>query len=134
MEKLLVVVADYANMTENHKLNIMGLFNELNPPAYPFRLPSMFLIFKLRAELGEYGKTKTFTVKLYDADAHELLAIPQEIKIPEVKEGKRPEVSGVICLNNLEFAKEGNYVFVIFVNDDPKGEVSIIANPIQKPG
>jgi hypothetical protein len=134
MEKLLVVVADYANMTDNHKLNIMGLFNEINPPVYPYRHPSMFLIFKMRAELGEYGTTKTLTVKLFDADGHELLAIPQEIKIPEIKDGKRPEINGVLGLNNLLFEKEGNYVFVILANGDPKGDVSIIANPLQKQG
>jgi len=129
MEKLLVVVADYANMTVNQKLNIMGLFNELNPPAYPYRHPTLFLIFKMRAELGEYDTTKTFTVKLYDADGNELLAIPQEIKVPTIKAGRRPEINGVICLNNLEFIRPGNYVFVVLVNGDHKGEVSIIANP-----
>jgi hypothetical protein len=134
MEKLLVVVADYVNMAENHKLNIMGLFNEINPLDYPYHHPSMYLVFKMRAELGEYNTTKTVTVKLLDGDAHELLAIPQEIKIPDIKEGKRPEINGVVGFNNLEFAKEGNYVFVVLVNGDHKGEVSIIANPPRKQG
>ena len=129
MESLLVVIADYANQAENHKLNIMGIFNELNPPSYPFRLPTMYLVFKLRAQLGEYNTKKTFTVKMMDADGHELMAIPQEITIPDIKNGQRPEVQGVIGLNNLVFSKDGTYVFVILVNGDPKGETSIIANP-----
>jgi hypothetical protein len=129
MESLLVVIADYANEAQNHKLNIMGIFNEINPPVYPYRLPTMYLVFKLRPQLGEYNTKKTVTVKLMDADGHELMAIPQEITIPDIKGGKRPELQGVIGLNNLEFSKEGTYIFVILVNGDPKGETSIIANP-----
>ena len=135
MESLLVVVADYANQTGNGKLNIMGIFNELNPPGYPFQLPSMFLVFKLRAQLGEYNTKKTLSVKLMDADGQELLTIPQDITVPNIVGGKRPELQGVIGLNNLVFTKAGTYVFVVLVNGEPKGETSIIANPLpQKQG
>jgi hypothetical protein len=128
MEKLLLVVADYANMTENKKLNIMGIFNEITPPAYPYSHPSLFLIFKLRAELGEYGTNRTFTIKFMDADGVELLSIPQDLQIPTIVGGKRPEVNGVFGINGLHFPKPGMYNFVILVDRDPKGEVSIQAN------
>jgi len=134
MEKLLLVVADYANMAETHKLNIMGIFNEINPPAYPYNHPSLYLIFKTRAELGEYGTTRTFTIKFMDADGQELLSIPQEIKIPNVVQGRRPEINGVLALNGLPFPKPGRYVFVLLVDRDHKGEVSIEANEPQKQG
>lgn len=128
MEKLLLVVADYANMTGNHKLNIMGIFNEINPPTYPYVHPSLYVIFKLRAELGEFGTTRTFTIKLMDADGHEILAIPQDITIPNITKGRRPEVSGVLALNNLSFPAPGMYNFVLLVDRDPKAEVGILAN------
>ncbi len=134
MEKLLLVVADYANLTGNNKLNIMGIFNEITPPAYPYVLPSMFVIFKTRAELGEYGTTRTFTIKFMDADGHDILAIPQEITIPNVVQGRRPEINGVLALNGLPFEKPGRYVFVLMVDRDAKGEVSIEANEPQRRG
>jgi hypothetical protein len=134
MEKLLVVVADYANITGNGKLNIMGIFNEINAISYPYVHPSMFLIFKFRSELGEFNTTKQVIIKLVDGDGKTLLEIPQDIKIPEIKEGKRPEINGVLSLNNLVFPKEGSYVFVVVVNGDPKGNVSIVANPPHKQG
>lgn len=132
METLLIVVADYANMTGNGKLNIMGIFNELNPPSYPYSHPSLYLIFKLRAALGEYGTKRIATVKFMDADGHELLSIPQEINIPEIAKGRRPEINGVLALNGLPFPKPGMYNFVLLIDRDAKGEVSIQANePLQ---
>ena len=96
----------------------MGIFNELNPPTYPYTHPSLFLIFKLRAQLGEYGTTRTVTVKFMDADGKELLTIPQEIKVPDIVQGKRPEVNGVMALNGLPFPKPGMYNFVVLVDKD----------------
>jgi hypothetical protein len=128
MEKLLLVVADYANATGTNKLNIMGIFNELNPPAYPYKHPSLYVIFKLRAELGEFGANRTVTIKFMDTDGQELLSIPQEIKVPNITKGKRPEINGVLAVNNLTFPEPGTYNFVLLVDRDHKGEVSIIAN------
>jgi hypothetical protein len=132
MEKLLIVIADYANVTGNNKLNIMGLFNEINPSVYPYYHPSMFLILKMRAELGEYNTSKTIMIKMFEPDGKELLAIQQDFQIPQIQNGKRPEVVGVVQLNNIEFAKPGNYEFVVIVNGDPKGDVTVIANPPQQ--
>jgi hypothetical protein len=128
MEKLLIVVADYANLTGNNKLNVMGIFNELNPPSYPYRHPQMYLIIKLRAELGEFGDTRKVIIKLLDEDGNEMLVVPQQIKIPEMREGKRPEINVMMSFNNLEFPKPGAYQFVVMVDKDHKGEVSIRAN------
>ncbi len=134
MEKLLVVAADYANITGNGKLNIMGIFNEINAISYPYVHPSMFLVFKFRSELGEFNTTKKIEIKFIDGDGKPLLVIPQEIKVPDMKEGKRPEINGVLSLNNLSFPKEGSYVFVVTINGEPKGNVSILANPPRKQG
>ena len=49
MEVSLAVLSDYANVTGDGKLNIMGLFGEINPPVLPFSLPTMFLALALTA-------------------------------------------------------------------------------------
>jgi hypothetical protein len=35
MEVTLAVLADYANVTGSGKLNVMGIFGEVNPPVLP---------------------------------------------------------------------------------------------------
>ena len=129
MEKLLIVAADYANLTGNGKLNVMGIFNELNPHEYPYTHPTMYLVIKLRAELGEFNQKRSLTIKMVDQDGHDLFALPGEFEVPEMKEGRRPEVNVMLSLNNLEFPSPGIYQFIVMVDKDNKGSVSIQANP-----
>lgn len=128
MEKLLIVVADYANLTDNNKLNVMGIFNEINALSYPYRHPTMYVIVKLRAELGEFGQERLLTVKLLNEDGKELLILPQEFTVPNIEGGRRPEINAIMLLNNLEFPAPGLYQFVVLVDKDFKGDVSIRAN------
>jgi hypothetical protein len=128
MEKLLILVADYANLTGSNKLNVMGIFSELNPPSYPYRLPTMFLIVKLRAELGEFGQSKLLTIKFVDQDGNELMSVAQEMIVPDMIGGRRPELNAIMSFNNLEFPGPGSYQFVVMVDKDYKGEVGVQAN------
>jgi len=129
MEILLIVAADYANLTGNNKLNIMGIFSDLNPPSYPYEHPSMYLVVKMRPEFIELGDTRTLTVKFIDEDGHELVSMPRQIRIPDIRGGKRPEINGIFSFNNLEIPRPGFYQFAILLDKDHKGSVSIHANP-----
>src|SRR5215217_3944288 len=73
MEVKLAVLADYANVSQDGKLNIMGIFQEINAPSLPFPLPQMFLVVPFE-EAGDYhfailvgGETKD-TVPLHVND------------------------------------------------------------------
>jgi len=68
MRPLLFLTADYANVTSDGKLNVMGIFKEINAYNFPARHASMHLVAKLAAELGEFEQTRNITVILMDAD------------------------------------------------------------------
>jgi len=55
MKLTLFLAADYANITREGKLNVMGIFNDIYARTFPARHSSMHLVAKLGAELGEYG-------------------------------------------------------------------------------
>jgi hypothetical protein len=40
----LAVLADYANVSQEGKLNILGVFQEVNPVAFPAGVPQMFVL------------------------------------------------------------------------------------------
>jgi len=69
VEVPLLLVADYANVTDNGKLNVMGIFQRLHAREFPARHPVMQLVIKLVAGPGEYGESRRLTVRLLDADA-----------------------------------------------------------------
>lgn len=83
MKPLLFLAADYANITGDGKLNVMGIFNDIFSFNFPARHSSMHLVGKLGAELGEYGQTRNFTIKLLDEDGnHDVVKHP---KFPQLR-------------------------------------------------
>ena len=62
MDVTLAVLADYANVSQDGKLNIMGIFQEVNPPLLPFTLPQMYLVLSLTAGPAEFNTTRDIRI------------------------------------------------------------------------
>jgi len=133
MRQLLLLAADYANITGDGKLNVMGIFNDINAFSFPARHPSMHLVAKLGAELGEYGQTRDFTVKLLDEDGNQIMDISGQLEIPKGEKGRKPEVNVILGLKDVVFPKPGTYQFVILVDKDHKGELTLYVNKLDAP-
>jgi len=133
MKQLLFLAADYANITGDGKLNVMGIFNDIYSFNFPARHPSMHLVAKLGAELGEYGQTRNFTVKLLDEDGNPIMDISGQFQVPKGERGRKPEVNIVLDLKDVVFPKPGIYQFIILVDKDYKGELSLYVDKIDAP-
>jgi len=130
MKVLLLQAADYANITRDGKLNIMGIFSEINAPNFPARHPSMHLVAKLGAELGEYGQTRMLLILLKDSDGNDIMSLSAPIEIPKGEGGRKPEVNAILELKDIVFPKPGPYQFIVLVDKDFKGDLTIYANQI----
>jgi hypothetical protein len=133
MKELLFLAADYANITGDGKLNVMGIFNDIYSFNFPARHSSMHLVVRLGAELGEYGQTRSFTVKLLDEDGNQVMDVSGQFQIPKGERGRKPEVNIILELKDVVFPKPGTYQFVILVDKDHKGELSLYVNQIEAP-
>jgi hypothetical protein len=133
MKLNLFLAADYANITREGKLNVMGIFNDIYAQSFPARHSSMHLVVKLGAELGEYGQKRDFTIKLLDADANQIFDLSGQFQIPTGTQGRKPEVNLILELKDLVFPKEGIYQFVLLVDKDHKGELSLYVNKVEAP-
>lgn len=131
MKLSLLLVADYANITDNGKLNVMGIFQEINSYSFPARHSSMHLVIKLVAELGEFGETRDLKIQLSDGDGAKILEITGPIQIPDYNAGKKPEVNAIIELKDVIFPKPGPYQFVVLVDKDYKGDTRIQVNKLE---
>lgn len=131
MKPLLFLVADYANITGEGKLNVMGIFNDINAFSFPARHSSMHLIAKLSPEMSEYGQKRSFTALLMDADANHIVEVSGEFDVPKGRDGKKPEVNIVLQLKDVVFTKPGRYVFVLLIDKDQKDEITLYVNQIE---
>ena len=133
MKPLLFLAADYANITGDGKLNVMGIFNDIFSYSFPARHSSMHLVGKLGAELGEYGQVRDFTIKLLDEDGNQIMDMSGQFEIPRGEKGRKPEVNLIFELKDVVFPKPGIYQFVLLVEKDHKSELSLYVNQIETP-
>jgi len=133
MRPLLFLAADCANVTGDGKLNVMGIFNDINAYNFPARHPSMHLVAKLGAELSEYGQRRGFTVILMDADGNHIMELSGEFDVPTGQGGKKPEVNIILNLKDIILPNPGRYQFVLLIDKDQKDELTLYVNQIETP-
>ncbi|HKZ51089.1 MAG TPA: hypothetical protein VJ256_04960 [Dehalococcoidia bacterium] len=129
MEIKLKLLADYANTTPEGKLNIMGVFDIINPPMLPYHHPQMYLVISYDASSTEAGQDKNARVVLLDADGRQMLALEQQIRVSQPERpGMRVQLNQIVGLAGVRFAKAGDYQFSILVSGEEKGTVPFHVN------
>jgi len=123
MELSFLLIADYANVTENGKLNIMGTFGNIFTQGFPVVHSEMYVVAQLAAPAGEFGRHFRLEIKLVDEDGQEIacFGIDQVVPSPPPGLGRRVEMNQILRMNNIVFSKPGVYEFRVLVDNDTKG-------------
>jgi hypothetical protein len=130
----LAVLADYAVVSQDGKLSVMGIFQEVNPPVLPFALPQMYLVVSFAAGPAEFDTVKDIKIAFLDNDGNEMLALEGQVPVPRpLRVGSRAYMNQVIGLNGVTFERPGDYAFAILVGGETKETVSLHMNePIKE--
>jgi len=132
MKLLTILTADYANIAEGGKVNVMGIFRFIKASSFPARHSQMSLIIKLEAEFGEEGQERALSVKLCDAEGNKIFESVGKINMPKGGVGLRPEVNVIMNIRDLIFPKPGMYDFVVMIDKDFKGSCNLEVVDISK--
>lgn len=133
MEVALALLADYANVTKEGKLNLLGLFDRINASNLPWIHPQMQLVLSLEATPAEWDSSKKFEIKLLDADGNTKLTIGSDLKVPRGQSGRNVLISSIIAINNLRFDTAGDYAFHILIGGDDKKTIPLRVNFVPRP-
>jgi len=133
MEKLILLVADYANVDQGGKLNVLGAFGRIYAPQFPAAHASLYLVIKLGADYGDFGKPKGLTVHFRDADGKVLMALPTMNFSVNPNTMSLPEVNFIIQVQNLVLPSPGQYDFEILVDDEEIGVLPIAVEQVTLP-
>jgi hypothetical protein len=130
MEKLILLVADYANVDQGGKLNVLGAFGRIYASQFPAVHASMHLVIKLGADFEDFGKEKELRVYFRDADGKVIHFLPT---IPFTLNSKNmpvPEVNFIIQVQNLVLPNAGQYDFEVVVDGEEIGVLPITVDQI----
>ncbi len=134
MELTFLQVAEYANSTEDHKLNVMGIFSNISALRFPAVHPEMYLVAQLTARAPEYGRQFKLGIKLLNEDAsQELIAFSVDSTVPASGKGLPVTLNFNFRLLNTKFDTPGTYEFSILIDDDLKGTLPIEVIQVDEP-
>jgi len=125
MRVTLAVLADYANITREGKLNILGIFDVIHVQNFPVTHPQMQLVMRFEADNVEAGKTKKLEIQLMDEDGKRLFVLGGEFTLGPGQPGEVIGSNQILTINMMKFEKPGNYEFKILINDELKAEVPL---------
>ncbi len=130
----LALIADYANISREGKLNILGIFGQILATAVPAIHSQMQLIFSIEADRGESNKDHTLKIELIDADNIQTpMKIEGKVKFGSPPVGEDVRFNQIIQLNNLQFNKFGAYSFKILVDGEVKTSIPLKVIKYQVP-
>ena len=122
-------------MTDNGKLNVMGIFSNINAREFPAIHNSMVLVIRFRADAVEAETTHKVAVKLVDADGGELLSLTTDVKVPKPKNLAMPiEIVAPVRITNASFPRAGLYAFKILIDDNTRDTISLSVTDVSKEG
>src|SRR5438046_3086152 len=126
MDVSLAVLSDFASVSQEGKLNILGIFGEVNPPSLPFALPLMYLVIVFDASPAEVGSEKTVRVAMLDGEGREGLRIENVLAVPPSgRPGRRASFNAILALQGVTFQAPGDYQFSVLINGEEKRSVPL---------
>lgn len=112
MQLRYAVLSDFANVTQDGKVNIIGLFDTLYSLNFPAVHRSLCLITSLRSEPDDDNQTRDIKVDLIDEDGLSLATLNGALSLGR----GRQVVNQIHVFHDLRFSKPGRYQFTIFLD------------------
>lgn len=125
MEITFAVLADYANVSREGKLNIMGIFDRVFARQLPSRFPPMQLVVRLEAQPAELDREHAIRIQLADPDGAALFDINGTFTPRGGDPGQAVSVNHVVALADLPLQRTGVHTFGIWVDGNRKREVPL---------
>jgi hypothetical protein len=121
-------VADEANISEEGKLNVLGMFDRLIAGAFPVVQPRMVFCFRTQSEPVDAGRTLSVLVRLVDEAGESLFEAAGDMRTPHLPPGEVLSGNQVFTLLGVKFHRAGTYRFVVHVEDELASETQLIVS------
>jgi hypothetical protein len=120
MKIIFAHICDYATISREGKLSVMGIFNYINGKSVPVTHPQSFLAMEIDIEGAARPSTILINVRILDPDGEIVVALTAS---GQVSGGPVPARAGadravhLIPLNNVKYEKFGDYKLELSLND-----------------
>jgi hypothetical protein len=113
----MAVLADEANISQEGKLNLMGIFDRIAAATFPVMHPRMVFAFRVEAEFGDTGRAFPVRVTLEDDEGNVLFEAAGDLMAPPVPPGEFATANQLFALVGVQFPRAGLYRFIVRLGD-----------------
>ena len=125
--KVTILISEYASISRDGKLNIMGMFRQITARKFPAVFQMMYAVAIMEAELGEVvDQVHDASVVLVDADGKELGRMNGKFKFPSRRGNLQPRAQLMLRLPNVAFPAPGAYDFILVVDNQNRASETIL--------
>jgi len=104
------LLADFANATQEGKLNIMGIFDHLYAVSFPAVHRQLFLITSIETDPDDEDQTREINIQMINADGAVLTELKGQVNFSRGKQ----IFNQVHIFQDLRFEAPGAYQFNVF--------------------
>lgn len=129
-------LADEANVSQEGKLNVLGIFDRIAGAMFPVIHPRMVFAFRVHAEYPDSGRSFPVRVRLMDEDGGVLFEANGDMVAPDVAPGEFATANQVFTLVGVGFPQPGSYKFVVNVGglDPYETPFAVVQGDDEAPG
>lgn len=125
-------LADEANISQEGKLNVLGIFDRIAAVEFPVLHPRMVFTFRVHADYEDAGRLFPVQVRLVDEDGRVMFEANGEINAPKVNPGEFSTANQVFTLVGVQFPHAGIYKFIVIIaNLEPHETPFLVQSPAQ---
>jgi len=111
-------LCDYALISQDRKLSVMGIFTAVLAQAMPWAHPQMYLAFEVGIEPAELNHQGTIRIECVDEDGQSVFKADGGVMAQgKARIGEHPAVPQILTFGNLTFVRAGEYNINFWLND-----------------
>ncbi len=121
------VFADAANLSQEGKLNVLGIFDALQVGAFPSVHPRAHFVLRFKGSGSDVGE-HLLTFRWINPDGNELWSTTGDLQLDGDKESDLEMDLPVIAVVDLPMDVPGSYIMQVDLNNTPIERVRLIVN------
>ncbi len=131
-------ICDYATVSREGKLSVLGIFTNINVAKFPATHAQMYLAFDLEMKAVEADREMQLEIHLVDADGEKIFELKGsgQFQTPEgasAKPGVSVRSSQIMAMNGMKFKRPGAHEINIFLNGSLAYTVSFNITRLKPP-
>lgn len=125
MKVTMALLADYANVSREGKLNVLGIFHQFNTSILPAALPQFQFVLTLEGDFADSGREHEIEIRCMSPSGQDLFKMEGKFSVRGGAPGITLRTNQILTINHLTFKEAGGHIFYVYLNNHREADVAL---------